>query len=168
MSRVTPAGLHFYDEGMNWGSVADWAVAVGTIAASTTAIVLAYKGGLAKTHDLADQLRARVVRKDPLITSSTFKVEYTSISSLVFYDLIIHYKASDDVRQSPPKWHSEKVADTVLQSQLLTTSTKSRYIVRNAPVFISFEDSNGRDYIRNVSTGKYVTRKRFARIKARF
>ncbi|MBN6191390.1 hypothetical protein JQN58_31450 [Aneurinibacillus sp. BA2021] len=148
---------------MNIGSLADWFAAAGTILASGTAIVLATRSGRDRRNELADRLGVRVNRKQPTLTTTVFEVEYSTPPELFFYNLQFHWKAAG-AGAEPMRWNSKEVTMSAAPKQTISIPITTGATSTKAPVYISFQDMHGRQFVRDLSNFKYISANRLKKL----
>lgn len=140
---------------MQSGTWADWFAAAGTIVASATAIVLAMRGSAARRNDLADLLTVRVSSSSPG-GKTQLKVDYSAAPNTLFHNIKVHWFEFAPNLDASDGWKTELVAESLVGNQFLSRSIPADHYASKKPIYVSFQDAHGRQFVRDMRTGQYV------------
>lgn len=120
------------------------------------------RGSAARRNDLADLLTVRV-SSTSAGGKTQLKVDYSAAPNTLFHNIKVHWFEFAANLAASDRWRTELVAESLVGNQFLSKSIPADHYSSKKPVYVSFQDAHGRQFVRDMRTGRYVTLKKALR-----
>lgn len=92
----------------------------------------------------------------PVGVTTTLDVNYSTPPNVLFYSLQLHWYELA-TKDAPSGWKSRRINDAVVGNQALGNQVAAGHVSRKHPVYVSFQDAHGRQFVRDTAKHRYIS-----------